>query len=79
MNLPLHIGEHIVENTSDKAVLQILDQKLPLNEKQQTVFNVYYEYLKNPYNSNTKPPPIVLVTGMGGTGKSHLKYYCRTW
>ena len=30
--------------------------------------------MKNPNSSNSKPPPIVLVTGIGGTGKSHLIY-----
>jgi hypothetical protein len=44
-----------------------------LNHGQTQVFDVYKKYLTDPSDPMNKPPPaVVLVTGKGGTGKSHL-------
>jgi hypothetical protein len=44
-----------------------------LNHGQTQIFDVYKKYLIDPSDPTNKPPPaVVLVTGKGGTGKSHL-------
>jgi hypothetical protein len=46
--------------------------QLRLNREQEQVFQVYARYFEDPLNPETKPPPIVLVHGKAGTGKSQV-------
>jgi hypothetical protein len=46
--------------------------QLRLNREQEQVFQVYAKYFEDPLNPETKPPAIVLVHGMAGTGKSQV-------
>ena len=68
----LHVGEATTLEVSEGATPNLYNWELPLNNKQQVEFNAYAQYLKNPNSSDSKPTPIVLVSEIGGTGKSHL-------
>ena len=39
---------------------------------QKEIYEVYYQYLRDPYDPQKAPPPIVLLDGEAGTGKGHV-------
>ena len=73
-----------IEDTDDEESLEDLTETVDgpvqhvnrpnptLNSEQQEIFDVYANYLEHPQETSVEPPSIVLVSGKGGTGKSHL-------
>ena len=47
-------------------------QLAQLNSKQKQVVDIYRKYLAAPETCRSRPPPVVLLTGKGGTGKSFV-------
>jgi hypothetical protein len=72
-------GTEIQENSTSSLVPRVqtgegsVIEELSLNHGQTQIFEIYKKYLMDPSDEkNTPPPSVVLVTGKGGTGKSHL-------
>jgi DNA-binding NtrC family response regulator len=47
------------------------EEEVELNDEQQEIFRLYRDYLLNP---RKKPPPVVLLHGMAGTGKTTVAH-----
>jgi hypothetical protein len=56
----------------DVPIYQPCDYASELNEKQNECYQVYKSYFENLDNASSRPPPVTLLTGAAGTGKSHV-------
>ena len=56
----------------DMPVCEPFDYASELNEKQTECYEVYKSYFENLDSLTSHPPPVTLLTGAAGTGKSHV-------
>ena len=56
----------------DRVALAVETISARLNKEQKRLFDVYNAYLKDTSSSERLPPPLVLLTGTAGTGKSEI-------
>ena len=69
-----NFGEQIEDtnNTIDDLRPSGRSMKYKLNKDQKEIVDLYAKYLENPEKEAKNVPPIVLMTGKGGTGKSFV-------